>query len=70
MYQNKIKTQLESKIGPVTFEELEFAIEQFEINCDIAKRDKRERRLHDETFYDMLAANVDFRRREKSSFTK
>jgi hypothetical protein len=64
MQQNKIKVELESKYGPVTNEELDFAIVQFERNCSVAKVN---RRIYNSTFYDMLTANIDFFRRNKLS---
>ena len=58
-----IKEIIEEKIGAVTSEELEFAIEQFEKNCKVAGT---KRKLYDSTAYDMLVTNIDFFRRKKA----
>ena len=52
-----IKATLEVEIGPITDEELNFAIRHFEINCVAAKST---RRLYNETALDMLATNIEF----------
>lgn len=64
MHYDEIKLEIESKLGPVTTEEFEFAVEQFERNCSQAKTS---RRLYDDTLIDMLSTNIDYFRRNKLS---
>lgn len=52
-----IKATLEVELGPVTEEELDFAINHFEINCAVAKT---ERKLYNETVLDILATCIEF----------
>jgi hypothetical protein len=60
MGQDLIRTRIEEKMGPVTREELEFAIEQLEKNCSAAGQKMK---LYDSTAYDMLITSIDFYRR-------
>ena len=55
-----LRQKLEEKLGPITLEELFFAIEQLERNIHYQNG-----KLFEETCYDILATNIEFFRRHK-----
>jgi hypothetical protein len=55
-----IRERLERKLGPVTLDELFFAIEQLERNIHYQKGN-----LFKETCYDILAMNIEFYRKNE-----